>query len=317
MYDIIIIGAGAAGLTAAMYACRKKLKTLVLSLDIGGQMNLTNYIENYPGCDPMTGWDLMKRFEAQAKGFGAEITPGKVRFVEKKERSANEKPLFILHMADGTVHECRALILAYGRIPKTLDVPGEERFFGKGVHTAAVYDAPLYRQKIAAVVGGGNSAIEGALELVKNDAEKVYIIHRREQFRADEVTMEKAKSEQKIEFVVPAVVKEVRGNHAVNALMVQNTKTNETKELPTHCVFVAVGSVVDASAVKHIVHTTEQNEIVIDQHCRTSQPGIFACGDCTQLPYKQTITSAGEGAKAALEAYFYLSDGKGVMLDWT
>ena len=310
-YDILIVGGGAAGLTAAIYTCRKKLRTGVISMDIGGQTNLTNHIENYPGVDPMPGPQLMKKFEENAKSFGAEIIFGKVIKVDKLENNH-----FVIALANEEVYECEALILAYGKVPKSLGIPGEEKFFGRGVSTCATCDAPLYKNKIAAVIGGGNSALEAVEELARI-AKKVYLIHRRDAFRADEVTVEKVKKMQNVEFVLNSVSKEIKGEKFVKSIIVENLLNKELKEFEVNGVFTEIGYVVDTEMVKHLVKRNEKNEIITDERTNTSCNGLFACGDITQVAYKQTVISAGEGAKAGLESYRYLTGGKGVLIDWT
>ena len=309
MYDVIIIGAGAAGMTAAIYTCRKKLKTAILSIDVGGQTNLTNHIENYPGTGPMTGNELMQRFQQEAVGFGAEIIMGKANKVEKTEKG------FKIYLANGEDYECKALILAYGKVPKSLGIEGEEKFFGRGVSTCVTCDAPLYKNRETAVIGGGNSAVEGALELA-TIAKKVYLIHRRETFRADEITVEKLKSNPHIELVLNSIPSKVIGNKNVDGIEVENIVTKQKREMKVEGIFIEIGYVVDTSFVQHLVKVNERKEIIVDERCNTSHPGIFGCGDITPVPFKQTVIAAGEGAKAALECYKWLTGGKGAVLDW-
>ncbi|MBI4148352.1 thioredoxin-disulfide reductase [Candidatus Woesearchaeota archaeon] len=309
-YDVIIVGAGAAGLTAAIYACRKKLKTLVISADIGGQTNLTSHIENYPGVGAMPGPTLMQKFKENAESFGAEIRMGKVAKVDK------EGSTYRVNIAENGELTCRALILCHGKVHKELGIPGESKFLGRGVSTCATCDAPLFRNKTAAVVGGGNSAVEATLELAAI-AKKVYLLHRRDEFRADEISVQKMKDHANIELLRSHIPLEIKGEKLVKSVVVKNLKTNETTELPIDGLFVEIGYVVENDMVKHLVKLTPQGEIIIDDRNRTSDPGIFAAGDVTTVPYKQTVISAGEGAIAALEAYRHLSGGKGSTLDWT
>lgn len=306
-YDVIIIGAGAAGLTAAIYTCRKKLSTLVLSTDVGGQTNLTNHIENYPGVSACAGIELMKKFEEQAKQFGAEIVLARATKIDKK------KNIFVV-TADKQ-YETKSLILAFGKVHKSLNIPGEQKFFGRGVSTCATCDAPLFKNKIAAVVGGGNAAVEAALEL-SAVGKKVYLVHRREEFRADEITVEKARKDKKIEFVLSHAPTEIKGDKLVKSLVVQNVSTKATKEIPVDGVFVEIGYEVDTAIVKDLVKLTDKSEIITDKAGRTSDPAIFAAGDVTATPFKQTVISAGEGAVAALSCHKYLSGGKETSLDW-
>lgn len=310
MYDVIVVGAGAAGLTAAVYTCRKKLKTLVISFDLGGQTNLTSNIENYPGVEPMHGNELMLKFEKNAKSFGAELVYGKVVRIEKKDKD------FSVILSNGEVYETKTVILAFGKVPKTLCIPGEEKFLGRGISTSAVYDSHFYHGKKVAVVGGGNSALEAVIELAKT-AVKVYLIHRREEFRADGVIIDKIKRLKNAEIILNTVAKEVKGDNRLKSLCVENLKNGEHKELEIEGIFIEIGFMIDASMVKDLVKLNERGEIIIDDRCNTSCPGIFAAGDSTTVPFKQTVISAGEGAKAGLEAYRYLTGGKGVTIDWT
>ena len=310
MHDVIIIGAGAAGMTAAIYTCRKKLKTAILSIDVGGQTNLTSHIENYPGTGPMSGIELMQRFQNEAIGFGAELIMGKAVKADKTETG------FRIILANEESYECKALILAYGKVPKSLGIPNEDKFLGRGVSTCVTCDAPLYKNRSVAVIGGGNSAIEGALELA-TIAKKVYLVHRRDSFRADEVTVEKLKSSPIIELVLNSIPVKVIGDKNVDGIAVENIATKERKELKADGIFIEIGYVVDTSFVQHLVKVNEKKEIIVDERGNTSHSGIFACGDITPVPFKQTVIAAGEGAKAALECYKWLTGGKGAVLDWT
>jgi len=310
MYDVIIVGAGAAGLTAAIYTCRKKLKTAIISIDVGGQTNLTSHIENYPGTGAMHGIELMRKFQNEAIGFGAELIMGKVNKVEKIENS------FRVGLANGEAYDCKSLILAYGKVPKSLGIEGEEKFMGRGVSTCVTCDAPLFKKRDVAIIGGGNSAVEGALELA-TFANKVYIIHRRDTFRADEITVEKLKNNKQIELVLNSVTLKVIGDKNVEGVEVENIIAKEKKELKVDGVFIEIGYVIDTSFVQHLVKVNEKKEIIVDERGNTSCPGIFAAGDVTPVPFKQTVIAAGEGSKAALECYRWLTGGKGAVLDWT
>ncbi len=309
MYDVIILGAGAAGLTAAVYTCRKKLKTAIISIDVGGQTNLTSHIENYPGTGPMSGPELMQRFQNEAMGFGAELIMGKANKVDKTEKG------FRIELANGESYECKALILAYGKVPRSLGIENEEKFLGRGVSTCVTCDAPLFRNRDVAVIGGGNSAVEGALELA-TISKKVYLIHRRDTFRADEITVEKLKQSKNIELVINSVSTKVIGEKNVDGLEVENIVSKEKRILKVDGIFIEIGYVVDTSFVQHLVKVNDKKEIIVDERGNTSHPGIFAAGDITPVPYKQTVIAAGEGSKAALECYRWLTGGKGAILDW-
>jgi thioredoxin reductase (NADPH) len=311
MYDVIIVGAGAAGLTAAIYARRRLLKTLVISLDIGGQTLLTEQIENYPGYLGKSGSNLMKIFEEQARSFGAEILIGYVTRIEK----LNDHFKVISNVGE---FETKTVIVAGGSIPRKLNVPGEDKFLGRGVSTCVTCDATFAKNKVVAVVGGGNSALEGA-EVLSKFANKVYLIHRRDAFRADESTVEKVKKLQNVELVLNSVVIEIRGEKKVESILVKNVKTEEIKEIKVDMVFVEIGREINIDYVKHLVKTDEFNQIIINKACETSCPGIFAAGDVTDIPYKQTVISAGLGAIAALSAYNYIAKKEGkatIRTDW-
>ncbi len=317
MYDAIIIGAGAAGLTSAIYTGRKKMKTLVISVDIGGQTLLTSHIENYPGYTEETpghpsGPKLMHLFDTQAKKFGAEFVSGKVNKLEKIQNG------FRIALTNGENYESKTIILAYGKVPRSLGVPGEEKFIGRGVSTCATCDAPIFKGKTVAVVGGGNSAVEAA-ELLTKYATKVYLIHRRDAFRADEVTIEKVKKLPNMEFVLNASPVEIKGDKFVSSMVVEDVNTKQKREIEVGGVFVEIGYVIETEFVKDVVKINEKNEIIVNESGETSCPGIFAAGDLSSFPYKQTVISAGQGAMAALTAYSYMMklEGKtGARIDW-
>lgn len=315
-YDVIVLGAGAAGLSAAIFTCRKKLKTLIVSVDVGGQTNLTDHIENYPGFfsetrDYPKGSKLMKIFEEQARHYGAEFVFGKAARIEKGED-------FSVHLSNGESYESKALIIAYGKVPRSLGVPGEEKFIGRGVSGSATLDGHKFSGKTVAVVGGGNSAVEGA-ELLTKFAHKVYLVHRRDSFRADEITVDKVKQNPKIEFVLNNAPLEIRGRKEVESLVVEDVNTRDKRELHVNGIFIEIGFMLDTTLVKELVKTTAAGEVIVNEACETSCPGVFAAGDITTVPYKQTIVSAGQGATAGLSAYMYLmkKEGKtGAKLDW-
>lgn len=309
MYDTIIIGGGPGGLTAAMFTCRKKMKTLVLTVDIGGQTNLASHMENFPGVTRMPGKDLMVEMEKQAKHFGAEISFGKVKKVNKVEKG------FSIEMVDGKVHDGKTVILCHGKVPRSLGIPGEEELLGKGVFSCVATGAPLFNDKIAVVIGGGNSAIEGALDLAAI-AKKVYLVHRREEFRADEYSIEQVKNNPKIEIVLNCVPKEIKGEDKVSSIVIECVKDNEIREIETDGVFIEVGYMVDNSIVEDLVDFNSDDEIIVDTKCNTSCEGVFSAGDATSIHFKQTIIAAGEGAKAALSAHAYLRGVTTTSIDW-
>ena len=298
MYDLIIVGGGPAGLTCAIYAGRKKLKSaLITGSNVGGETNNTVDIQNYPGFEG-AGAELMQKFFVSAKKWGCEILE---QFVVNIVKQKN----FVVALSDGQKLESKTVILCYGRQRRKLGVPGEDKFFGRGLSTCATCDAPLYPGKDVAVIGGGNSAVDGALELARI-ARKVYLVHRRDQFRADEVTVDSARKNPKIELVLNSVPVEIKGEKFVSALVVEDA-SKKRRELPVQGIFSEIGWEVKTDFLSGLVDVSPAGEIVVDQLCRTKTSGLFACGDVANVPYKQTVIAAGMGAVAALEAYRFLT----------
>jgi thioredoxin-disulfide reductase len=299
-YDAIIIGGGAAGLTSAIYSCRKSLKTLLIKgPHPGGETALTNSIENYPGYEKGSGSELMDAFERQAKKFGAEVLEDLVVKVSKK----NSK--FLVKLESSKEFESKTVILAFGRKRRKLNIPGEDKFLGKGLSTCAICDLPLFSNKTIAIIGGGNSAVEAVVE-ASNVAKKTFLIHRREDFKADEITVKEMKKKKNVELVLNAVPLEIIGSSFVSGLKVKDLKTNKEKLIPVEGVFTEIGYDTDTTIVKDLVDVNELGEILVDLKCRTKTSGLFAAGDLTLVPYKQTVISAGMGSVAALEAHKYI-----------
>ena len=296
-YDIIILGAGAAGLAAGLYTTRRKLSTLILSGDLGGQTATTMDIENYPGVDFSTGPDLMVKFADQTKKFGAEIIFDPATSIAKVDDG------FVVTTKGSQTYSAKSIIVATGKHHRHLDVPGEADYANKGVVYCATCDAPLFEGKAVVVVGGGSAAFDAALLLTKI-ATDVTLIHRRSEFRAEPILVERAKQEPKIKFQLDSQIISIQGDNFVRSVTLQTPEG--VVELPAEGVFVEVGQIVDTSFLGGMVETTSEGEIVIDMNNQTSHPGIFAAGDVTTVPFKQTVISAGEGAKAALAAYNYL-----------
>jgi thioredoxin-disulfide reductase len=310
-YDVIIVGAGPAGLTAAIYAGRRAMKTLVISKDIGGQIAKCPEVKNYPGYDSILGVELVQKMQEQAESNDAEIVFEDVKKISK------EKENFIIETSSAK-HKGKTLILAYGKTPRNLDAKGEGKYSGKGVSYCATCDMPIFKNKIVAVVGGGNSAIDAALYGAAI-TKQVYIIHRRDEFRADEITLDKAKKTKNITFVLNSVIKEIKGDNFVKSIVVEDVKANKTKEIPVNGVIVEVGYEVKTEIVAHLVKLDQLKQVIINNNCATSHPGIFAAGDITNTPVKQVVVAAGEGAKAALAAYNFLQGtaGAAVITDWS
>ncbi len=312
MYDVIIIGAGAAGMTSAIYANRRMLKTLIISKDLGGQASLASEVENYPGIDEaVSGFEIMQRFNRQAKKFGAEFIFDEVEEIQKEND-------FFRVKTNTESYQTKSIILAFGLTPRDLNVLGEEKFKGRGVSYCATCDALFYRDKIVSVVGGGNAALDASL-LLSKIAKKVYLIHRRDEFRGDEILIQKIKNTQNIELVLNSTIKEIKGDKFVESIFVENIDKNSEKEIEVSGVFAEIGYEIKAEFVKNLVELDKKNQIVTNKNCETSQSGIFAAGDATNIQYKQIVISAGEGAKAALSAYKYIQEKSGkknINLDW-
>lgn len=309
--DVVIVGAGPAGMTAALYAARKKLKTVVVSVDIGGQASITPVIDNYPGFATVGGFELMAKFQAQALKWGAEFVASKIVSLEKKKDGT-----FLLTASDRTIYSCRAVILAFGKTPKSMNIPGEEKFIGKGVSTCITCDGPLYANVPVAIVGGGNSAVEGAREMA-NIASKVYVVHKRDHLLASDDEMEKVKRLKNVEILLNTAPVEVKGHKMVDSFIVEDVQTRKHKELKVEGVFVEIGYEIQSRFLKGLVTLNQRNEIIVNEKMETDCPGIFAAGDVTNTPYKQAVSSAGDGCKAAMEAHRYLIGAKSIGIDWS
>ncbi len=312
-FDVLIIGGGAAGFTSAMYAVRRNLRTLILSKNMGGATATTEDIENYPGYFPdRSGYKLMQTMEEQAKKFGAHIEYDPVVKIEKKQNriSAQSQIIYLVHTDSGMVYETKTIIFAYGRGHRHLDVPGEKEFFGKGVVYCATCDAPLYKNKIVAVIGGGNSALDAAV-LLSKIAKKVYLIHRRNEFRGETVLIDRVKNSSSVELVLDTQIKKICGTDFVSSIIIEKKNDEGTfseKTLFVDGVFVSIGFVSDTTILAGLsIALDSDNQIIVDDRCRTNLSGIFAAGDVSTVPYKQTVISAGQGAIAALEAERYIT----------
>jgi thioredoxin reductase (NADPH) len=309
-YDCIIIGAGAAGLTAALYATRRTLKVIVITKDLGGQASLAGTVENYPGLGKENGLEMMEKFKKQAEDYGAEIIFKEVEEIEKTKDQFTVKTREEEFIG-------KTIILAFGLTPKDLGVPGESELKNKGVSYCATCDGPLFKGKTVAVVGGGSSALDAA-ELLTKIAKKVYIIHRKDAFTGENVVINKLKESANIEILLNTEITEIKGDKKVESINITNSQTNEEDKIECDGVFVEVGYIAKTAIVKDLVERNERKQIKISRDCETSCPGVFAAGDVTDITYKQIVISAGEGAKAALQAYKYLQQKSGnrVGVDW-
>lgn len=299
IYDTIIVGTGPAGVAAAIYAVRREMKVLLIGKEPGGQVALSHEIENYPGFSSINNFDLIARFEDHLQSVGIKANISEVKIIEKT-LSGN----FRLMTAKESF-EAKTIILAMGLVPQRLAIPGEEKLSGKGVSYCANCDGPLFKNRIVAVVGGGNSAVDAA-EVLSKIASKVYLIHRRDTFRAFEELVEEVKARENIEILTNFEIKEIIGENKVEQLNVANNKTGEIKKLAVNGLFIEIGRIAHTDLVGELVKRDERNQIVIDEKCRTSQEGIFAAGDVTQTEFKQITVAVGQGTVAALAAYQYL-----------
>ncbi len=301
-FQAVIVGGGPAAVTAGIYLKRKEVDVAIISDGIGGEVETTTDIDNYPGFPKITGPELSRKFREHLDSIGVAVINDRISRVEDRGR-------FVLH---GSLSEytADAVIIATGSRYRELDIPGEREFRGRGVSYCATCDAPFFRDKVVAVVGGGNTAMVDAQELAKI-AKKVYLIHRRDEFRADPVEVRKTR-EAGVEFILNSEVKEVLGGSRVEKIRVVNNKTGEEREIGVDGLFVAIGMVPNSAIVEGLVELNGRKEIVVDMNCETSREGIFAAGDVTSVRDKQIIVAAGMGAVAALSAYEFLRK-KGVV----
>jgi len=302
VYDLIIIGSGPAGLTAAIYASRARLNTLVIGgMSWGGQLMLTGLVENFPGFpDGILGSELMSRTRQQAERFGVKIVFEDVAAVDFSRRP------FKIHVGDRGL-EAKAVIAATGASAKPLGLPSEKRLIGKGVSYCATCDAPFFRDKKVVVVGGGDAAMDETLALA-DYAREVTVIHRRDQLRACRLLQERAFTNKKINFVWNSVIEEIMGESKVEAVKLKNVQTGVTSVLPADGVFVAIGYKPNTDIFKGQLQLDSYGYITVHDETKTSVEGVFAAGDNQDFKYKQAITSAGSGAKAALDAFRFLQE---------
>ena len=291
MIDIAIIGAGPAGLTAAIYAARAGYKTVIFEKNFsGGQMNLTSEIENYPGFEKISGSDLALNMEEQAKKLGVEIKNTEIKSLNK------ENEIFNINSSNGN-YQAKKIILSLGASSKDLGIESEQRLRGMGVSYCATCDGAFFKGNDVAVVGGGNTAFEDAVYLSKI-CNKVYIVHRRDEFRADKILQEEAKQKENIEFIFNSEVEEITGKFEVNSIKIKNNKTNEKQEIPVNGVFIAIGTKPNSELVEGFVEKDEYGYIITDDKMRTSLDGVYAVGDIRNTNFRQIITACADGAIA-------------------
>jgi len=304
MYDVIIIGSGSAGYTAAIYACRAGRKTLVLAGSIpGGQLMITSEVENYPGFpEGMLGPELMEKFRRQAERFGPEIVYDDVSFVDFSSR-----PFKI--MAGGKTYEGKSVILATGANAKWLGLPSETKFRGRGVSSCATCDGFFFKGKDVVTVGGGDTAMEEA-NFLANITNSVTVVHRRDMLRASKIMQERATANPKIRFIWDSAVKEITGDDKVTGVQLHNLKSGKDSHVKAEGVFVAIGYEPNTGFLKGKVELDSQGYVVTRKETETSVPGVFAAGDVRDHKYRQAITAAADGCKAAIDSDRFLAEHK-------
>ncbi|BCU83120.1 thioredoxin reductase [Polycladomyces abyssicola] len=301
VYDVVIIGAGPAGMTAAVYAARANLDTVMIERGIpGGQMANTEDIENYPGFEHILGPDLSNKMLSHAQKFGAKYEYGDVKRVEDGypyKKVITSKQTYL----------AKAVIVASGAEHRKLGVPGEDKLSGRGVSYCAVCDGAFFKNRVLVVVGGGDSAVEEGVFLTKF-ASKVTIIHRRDKLRAQKILQDRAFKNEKVDFIWNTVVEEIIGDEVVKGVKLRNRVTGEVSEFPCDGVFIYIGMEPLSACVRELGITNEEGYILTDERMRTRIPGIFAAGDVRDKTLRQVVTATGDGSIAAMEAQHYIEE---------
>jgi thioredoxin reductase (NADPH) len=300
-YDVMILGAGAAGLTAGIYASRAKLKTLILNEGaIGGQMVLTNEIANYPGVETTNGYMLANTMKKQAKDFGC-IIKSNIKITDYK---LNEGIKSVV-LEDGRSFQAKTVILAPGGRPRSLNITGEDDFRGKGISYCATCDGEFFTNKELFVVGGGNSALEEAVTLTKY-ATRVTVVHQFDRFQAFEHAIQEAYNHPKIDFIMQSELRGFYGNGKLDKVAIEHLPTKSFTEKTVDGVFIFIGYLPNTEPLEKLVNLNDKNEIVVDADMKTNIPGVFAAGDCIAKKYRQVTTAVSEGTVAALSASEYI-----------
>jgi len=299
MYELIIIGAGPAGMTAAVYAGRKKLNALLVSYNIGGQVLWTAGVENYMGYQFIEGSELMQKFQEQVKQFPIDTKTG-----QKVSSLSRINTGFELRTDAGESYRAKAVIIATGKRPRQLNVPGEEKLMGRGVTYCAICDGPLFAGENVAVIGGGNSALEAVDDMTKI-AERVYLVSLTP-LTGDQILIDKVNAANNLATFLEHEVLEIQGESRVEGIKIRDLKTRQEKELKVGGIFIEIGLIPNSEPFQGMVGLNRLGEIEVNCANETGVPGLFAAGDVTNVPEKQIVVAAGEGAKAALQAHRYL-----------
>ena len=299
-YDLVIIGGGPAGLTAGLYAARARLNVILIEKIVpGGQVLTTDWIENYPGFpEGISGPDLIQKMTEQVKKFDLNIESNEVISLDLSE------PVKKIKLSDRTITS-HTIIIATGASPKKLGIPGEDIFFGRGLSTCATCDAPFFKDKMVAAVGGGDTAVQESIFLTKF-VKKVYLIHRRDQLRATKILQERAFANDKIEFIWDSVLTSIDGLANVEKITVKNVKTGDTKELSVDGCFIWTGILPNTNFLKDEVKVDDYGFIIVDSNMQSSVPGVFAAGDARSTGLRQIVTAAGDAASAVFSAEHYI-----------
>lgn len=298
-WDLIILGAGPAGMTAGVYAARKQLDCLILTGDVGGQATWSSGIENYLGYVYITGAELVQKFEEHLRAFQVTLEYARAARLEHGNGA------FKVQVEDGRVFGARAVIVATGKSPRLLGVPGEKEFQGKGVTYCSTCDGPIFAGMDVLVVGGGNSGLDSVVQLMKI-CPRVYLVEQDTRLHGDEILQKRMAESGNVEVLTGTDVVEIHGDGFVNGVTVRSRETGETRVLEVKGVFVEIGLVPNTQFISGLIALNKYGEIPVDCGARTGVPGLFAAGDVTDVPEKQIICAAGDGAKAALGAYSYL-----------
>lgn len=299
MYDLIIIGSGPAGMTAGIYAARREMKVLIIGKEVGGQMVWASEIENYPGFEKISAFDLINKFKEQTVNFGVEMKNDEVKQVERTDEGN-----FLLHTNRETF-EAKTVIVAMGLSPRRLAVKGEVEFNGRGVSYCANCDGPFFKNKKVAVIGGGNSALDAA-EVLSKIASQVYLIQHNDKFKAFDSLVAEVQDRENIEIILNADVESIEGENKVEKIKIADVKSKEEREIELDGVFIEVGRIASTDLVGEFVDRNEKHQIIVNSKTETKTPGLFAAGDVTNCDFKQITIATGQATIAALEAYQYL-----------
>ena len=302
LWDVLIVGGGPAGLTAGLYGARANLRTVIVErLLPGGELLNTDLIEDYPGFVSVTGRELAEKMEEHARKFGAVFEQGTVEKIERQDST------FLTRTAEGPEFRSKTVIMTAGGVPKKLEIPGEAEYAGRGVSYCAVCDGPLFREKVLAVVGGGDSAFQEGIYLTRH-ASTVYIIHRRDEFRAQPILQDKARENPKIKFITSAVLDEIGGERTVQWANVRDVKDGSGRQLPLDGVFVFVGFSPNSGLYAEHLDHDEQGFLITNEKMETRVPGLYAAGDVRSQLARQITTAAGDATTAAIAAEQYIED---------